>query len=268
MKKKVERPSTKDVAAEIRRVLISREKTLAVVNALVDENSKRMGESFVSLSKSMAADGVNRIDTHAASDIERCLFHSMHFSFLGTHGPTGFVVLNAIADVEEEIKWRQEQHQVAARVDKDGGVKQFAAWLREQGRSDEEVREAELHHWVLSMFSPSSLFFVPQAGLPHIKVNGKKVRVDALVFASHRPSLRVVIECDGFEWHGDKQSFTADRQRDRALKEAGYEVLRYSGPEIWADPAAMGWDLHDKLCALRDAARVNIRMKKPKGGGK
>jgi very-short-patch-repair endonuclease len=40
------------------------------------------------------------------------------------------------------------------------------------------------------------------------------------------PELRLVLEVDGFEFHGGSNAFHRDRERDRALALAGYQVLR------------------------------------------
>jgi very-short-patch-repair endonuclease len=43
--------------------------------------------------------------------------------------------------------------------------------------------------------------------------------------------------------HSDKDRFKADRQRDRALKALGYDVFRFSGSEIYADPINAPYEL-------------------------
>lgn len=37
--------------------------------------------------------------------------------------------------------------------------------------------------------------------------------------------------------------FTQDRKRDRALQKRGFQVLRYSGSEIYTDPIGVSYDL-------------------------
>ncbi len=43
---------------------------------------------------------------------------------------------------------------------------------------------------------------------------------------------RLVIECDGAEWHKDKEK---DAKRDRFMREKGYSVIRFTGKEISKD---------------------------------
>ena len=40
------------------------------------------------------------------------------------------------------------------------------------------------------------------------------------------PAERVVVETDGYAYHGDRVAFEADHQRDLELEESGYRVLR------------------------------------------
>ena len=46
-----------------------------------------------------------------------------------------------------------------------------------------------------------------------------------------------VIECDGHEFHQKtKEQVERDNARMRALQKEGYEVIRFSGTEIWHKP--------------------------------
>ncbi len=40
------------------------------------------------------------------------------------------------------------------------------------------------------------------------------------------PTARLVVECDGFEHHGDRPAFERDRRRDAILVAAGWRVIR------------------------------------------
>ena len=50
----------------------------------------------------------------------------------------------------------------------------------------------------------------------------------------HWPEHRVIVELDGFETHGTRAAFRADRAKDAALTAAGYRVLRFTRDD---DPA-------------------------------
>jgi len=59
------------------------------------------------------------------------------------------------------------------------------------------------------------------------------------------PDCRLIVECDGFEYHKDKNAFTRDRQKDRIWKTAGVDVLRFSGREIHESPENCALDIFD-----------------------
>lgn len=46
------------------------------------------------------------------------------------------------------------------------------------------------------------------------------------------PSDKIVVECDGIEYHQDKER---DKKRDKYMRENGYKVLRFWGTEIHND---------------------------------
>jgi very-short-patch-repair endonuclease len=54
-------------------------------------------------------------------------------------------------------------------------------------------------------------------------------RVDLLV------GERLVIEADGYDWHGDRAAFERDRERDRELVRRGYVVIRVSYRQVLGD---------------------------------
>jgi len=47
-------------------------------------------------------------------------------------------------------------------------------------------------------------------------------------------TIKIAIECDGYEYHATREQFTKDKLRERKLKELGWkDVIRYSGSEIY-----------------------------------
>lgn len=67
-------------------------------------------------------------------------------------------------------------------------------------------------------------------------------RVDFLLGAwreSNEPPVFLAIECDGHDFHErTKDQAARDRSRDRALLSRGFQVMRFTGSEIWSDPIA------------------------------
>lgn len=90
-----------------------------------------------------------------------------------------------------------------------------------------------------------------QPGFPEIRIDGRPVRADLYCFIPNNPRLNLIVECDGYEYHADRDTFLRDRQRDRAFAAAGYQVLRYAGREIVRDPHAVSTQLFEYLMAHR-----------------
>jgi hypothetical protein len=94
-------------------------------------------------------------------------------------------------------------------------------------------REAK---WTRNEWEAQFLTLLRQAGLPEPLTN------DAFDVPDHGhcepdyhwPAQRVIVELDGFETHGTRAAFRADRAKDAALTAAGYRVLRFTRDD---DPA-------------------------------
>lgn len=68
--------------------------------------------------------------------------------------------------------------------------------------------------------------------------NGKKYRLDFyfIVDYKNQETVKFDIECDGYEFHQKtKEQVECDNQRQRDLQNEGFEIIRFSGSEIWKD---------------------------------
>jgi very-short-patch-repair endonuclease len=74
------------------------------------------------------------------------------------------------------------------------------------------------------------------AGLPRPAVNVpvKGLEVDCVWLPQ-----RLVVELDGYAFHGDRRSFERDRQRDAALQLGGYRVVRVTHRRLAHEPEAV-----------------------------
>ncbi len=93
---------------------------------------------------------------------------------------------------------------------------------------------------------PQTLFFcIPQAPV-------LDYRADFVAGAYQYPAGgRVVIECDGHDFHErTKEQARHDRRRDRRMTAAGYRVLRFTGSEIYADAFACADEVLAQLIRL------------------
>ena len=78
-----------------------------------------------------------------------------------------------------------------------------------------------------------------------INANGKRYIADFVFdtegefgeFHTSENGLKLVIECDGHEYHKiSKKQVKHDNERDLDLKMSGYEVLHFSGSQIYENP--------------------------------
>ena len=90
-------------------------------------------------------------------------------------------------------------------------------------------------------------------------------RVDFLVTFSHDPigddgkrtriERKLIVECDGHDFHDrTKGQASRDRERDRALQAAGYQVFRYTGADLWADVFKCSHEVLRHLMPLSEEA--------------
>lgn len=78
--------------------------------------------------------------------------------------------------------------------------------------------------------------------LPRTQVPVGPHRIDFLW-----PDSGLAVETDGFGYHRGTVAFSEDRARDRALKAAGLEVLRFTWADVTGEPARTAAEIHDAL---------------------
>jgi very-short-patch-repair endonuclease len=124
--------------------------------------------------------------------------------------------LVTVAEVEEQLE-RRPVNAPGTRAARDALVRQ----LRSE-RPPDSVLEARF------------MTLVERFGLPPMafQVQVLDYRVDFLVIGT-----RVIVECDGFAFHGrDPRRVEADRLRDAALTRAGYRVVRVTWSMVTTQP--------------------------------
>lgn len=103
------------------------------------------------------------------------------------------------------------------------------------------------------LLNKEEYFLFPQQS---ITINGKTYIVDFLFefdqyvnpFKIERP---LIIECDGYEFHNaNKEQVAKDNERDYALKMAGYDVIRFSGSQIYRNPLKCAEDTYKYIKSL------------------
>jgi hypothetical protein len=72
-----------------------------------------------------------------------------------------------------------------------------------------------------------------EAGLPRPRLNQY---VEGLKVDMHWPQHKLIVEVDGFQYHGSRQAFENDRRRDQILTAAGYTVIRITWLQLTNEP--------------------------------
>jgi len=61
------------------------------------------------------------------------------------------------------------------------------------------------------------------------------------------PTRSLIVEVDGFASHATRKAFESDRRRDRRVRLAGYQPLRFTWREVTETPAAVAAELRAHL---------------------
>lgn len=108
------------------------------------------------------------------------------------------------------------------------------------------------HFLFYNLWDLSSAFHLNlQPAMKHIQMGGRTIRPDLLFWTPGDPQFRLIVECDGFDYHSDRDAFTRDRQRDRRLRLQRYDIIRFSGSEIYRNPVDTADELAGMLRKLR-----------------
>jgi very-short-patch-repair endonuclease len=93
--------------------------------------------------------------------------------------------------------------------------------------------------WLTQLSSPTEFENPYDQGLfqisPQVAVGSYSVDFAMRCFAC--PKVKVAIECDGHDFHEKTKAQAAhDKRRDRDIQRAGFDILRFTGSEIWNNP--------------------------------
>ena len=212
-------------------------------------------EFFRNAMTAIATENASEVDELAGSPIEKIFLNSLLLSFVKNDG-LGLLVHRTFADAPKEIA------EFRATLK---NWQEFVAWFREkkpansieefldrvcaQGGMDQKERDSYIYFIFRYTYVPmdGSFHMTLQPRFPNLKIEGKSIRPDILFWIPSRPDIKVVVECDGFQFHSDKKTFECDRKRDRALKALGYDVFRFSGSEIHKNPVEAPFELAQYL---------------------
>lgn len=79
-----------------------------------------------------------------------------------------------------------------------------------------------------------------------IIATSKKYYADFVIYLENEEQLKLVIECDGHDFHKvTKEQVKHDNERDMALKKAGFDVIHFSGSQLYEN----AWKCADEVCS-------------------
>jgi hypothetical protein len=221
-----------------------------------DDESVIAKQRFPLLLRNLARANLEWMDYYCESPIEKTMIASL-ICIHARHSPLSLIIAPNFLHREDPLEAFEsvceDMRGLVADVKGDSGnitafIEHIKACRDNDQISEEAYHYCKDHYLFYNLFDLSSAFHLSlQPVLKQIQVNGQSVRPDMLFWSPANPKFRLVVECDGFDYHSDKKAFTKDRQRDRAMFSKGLEVLRFSGSEIYNDPVATGYELADFL---------------------
>lgn len=255
---------------ELRDILQDQDRFMVLANQFVakacehdSEDSEKCTDEFnrfyrMSLDLIVRENAAN-VFALSGSPIETIFLNSLILGFIKCDS-LGLVVHPVESDTEKEISeflnyfdnfkiflaWYENKFSSFA------GIETYLDDQVRSGKMETEERQYANRLMVRYHYLPlqNSYHLTIQPPFPSIRIEGKAIRPDMLFWIPMKPHIKVVVECDGFDYHSDKEKFTSDRQRDRALQAKGYQILRYSGAEIHNNPAGITADLAQFLWQL------------------
>lgn len=133
---------------------------------------------------------------------------------------------------------RAQLEDVLARYPRAKGIAKLRALLT-QSQSLRDTR---------SLYERRLLALLKQAELPLPVTN---TWIDDQLVDGLWPELKLVLEFDGWGYHGDRRSFENDRQRDQRLAVAGHRVIRITARQIDRGPYALVARIASIITVLR-----------------
>lgn len=219
-------------------------------------NDARFGEYLKAGLDLLLEENLNLIFKLTESPIETIFVNSLLLNFI-KNDPLNLVVQHSVRNAPKQIEafrnlrvqfnkfisWYRTKHGSLERVE-DFLDKQVALGKMDIGEHCYLRRHLAFYEY---LGLENRFHMILQPGIPDICIDGRSIRPDLLFWIPSDDSVKVIVECDGYQYHKAKDVFIRDRKRDRALKSKGYEVLRYSGSEIYSDPVAVSVDLAEYL---------------------
>ena len=261
-----------NIEAELRKVLLDRTQFAELASGFVNkvceddpDEDPEFNEVYKLALNSVVEENIENVFSASGSPIETIFLNSLILGFIKVDS-LGLVVHPVYNDTEKEIEQFIEQYEkfkkfilwYENKYSSFSGMNDFLDLEVKKGNMPQEERDCiarlVLRYHMLPLHNSFHLTLQPK--FPNIKIDGKTIRPDILLWIPEQPELKIVVECDGFDYHSDREKFTSDRKRDRALQAKGYQILRYSGTEIYRNPAGVTADLAQHLWEFQETEDI------------
>jgi hypothetical protein len=146
------------------------------------------------------------------------------------------------ADVLQLLDVRELQHLVDSHLRRPGTSAIRAALAALTGWRG--ITRSELEDRFRTLIERAKLP-LPEMNLP-IELGSTLIEADAVW-----PDARLIVELDGYAFHGTATAFERDRERDRLAVAAGWRVIRITWQQLANDPAGVIRDLRRALSPPR-----------------
>lgn len=252
---------------ELREILLDKEKFTNLSKTFIEKAVEEDQKEDAEFAKwySMALETVTEINTNyvfelCESPIEKIFINSLLLGFLKADS-LGIIIHPTYQDTDKELtEFRASFKSFLSFLE--WYDNKFDSWTGIEDYFDGEVKAGKMesaerdflrqltfrYHYLRMM---SSYHLTLQAKFPGIIIDGKSIRPDLYFWLPSEEKIKVIVECDGFEHHSNKDSFISDRKRDRVLQSNGFQVLRFSGSEIYNEPAKVTSDLLEYLWSFK-----------------
>lgn len=201
----------------------------------------------------------------AESPIEKIFLSQVILSFFMTDPALLTVPPHPLGNFVDDMLWAKEKKTYIEGLASNGNRTYFE--VAEQMLAPDDLKKLIYHGTNVSLGRLDSIYMCPQLNFKDVSGLGEKyrqlegIRVDVFFTKLTNEKYKLVVECDGYEWHKDKESFIRDRKRDRALRAAGYDILRFSGSEIVRDPIACANELYSYIIENWEFDHFSSRFK-------
>jgi len=240
--------------------LLDRTKTLQLMKTFINFSFKDRDDNDVNKvlrhwSEVNLETNISRIFNYSESPIEKIFFNAVNLTAFLKY-PFSIVFTPRFDSALETIQsFRARDRDVIEILNRfesihgGQGHREFLEWIDSLNEmTSEEKITVKTHVIMYHDLKLKDAFHISiQASLKGVVDSGSRIRPDMLIWIPSDPNFKLIVECDGFKYHSDKASFTRDRARDRSLQQSGFQVLRFSGTEIYQNPIGISFQLCDFL---------------------